>query len=207
MFKNDKIRPKILLLLIILITTLTSCSVYKTFVNVSRLKFKIASVKDFKLLGFPLQDKSSYNDFGLEDIFKLTTALARGKMPASFVVNLAAKNPNDGKGGFAPTDITIESFPWKLFINNKEILSGNFDKPIKVPGVGQIKIIPLRVQFDLLKIFKNKSVRDIVDIALSIGGAKASASHVKIIAKPVLGTPFGKITYPKPITIVSQKFN
>ena len=142
------------------------------------------------------------------NIIKLTTQIARKKLPVSFILYIEAKNPNNGTGGFAPTDIVIKSFPWKLFINNRKIVSGNINSPITIPGKGHVKIIPLIIRANLYKIFKNNSIRNILKTALAIGGARGSSSKLKLIAQPVIGTKlFGEIKYPKPITIVNYKFN
>ncbi len=198
-------KRKLLIILGILLVTLSSCSVYKTFVNMSRLKFKLNSVQNFRVLNYPVNNKTSLKDFSPIDLINLTTSVATGKLPVSFTLIVDAKNPNTGNG-YSSTDITIEDFPWKLYVNGKETVSGRLEKPVTVPGMGEVREIPLEVKFDLLKIFKNKSLDDIINLALTIGGAKGSPSHLKLVAEPVLGTPIGKMKYPEPITIVSQKF-
>ncbi len=201
-FKN----AKVLLLLTLLAVTFTSCSVYKTIVNMSRLEFKLKSVRNFKLMNYSLNGKSSLRDFNALDLLRITTSIAQGKLPVSFTLNVTAKNPNTGRG-FAQTDITIEDFPWKLYVNGKETVAGDLKKPVTVPGMGHERNIPLTIKFDILKMFKNKSLNDIVNLALSIGGAKGSPSHLKLVAEPLLGTAIGKIKYPEPITIISKKFS
>ena len=198
-------KGKLLIILGILLVTLSSCSVYKTFVNMSRLKFKLNSVQNFRVLNYPVNNKTSLKDFSPIDLINLTASVATGKLPVSFTLIVDAKNPNTGNG-YSSTDITIEDFPWKLYVNGKETVSGRLEKPVTVPGMGEVREIPLEVKFDLLKIFKNKSLDDIINLALTIGGAKGSPSHLKLVAEPVLGTPIGKMKYPEPITIVSQKF-
>ncbi len=198
-------KGKLLIILGFLLVALSSCSVYKTFVNMSRLKFKLNSVQNFRVLNYPVNNKTSLKDFSPIDLINLTASVATGKLPVSFTLIVDAKNPNTGNG-YSSTDITIEDFPWKLYVNGKETVSGRLEKPVTVPGMGEVREIPLEVKFDLLKIFKNKSLDDIINLALTIGGAKGSPSHLKLVAEPVLGTPIGKMKYPEPITIVSQKF-
>ncbi len=193
--------------LIALMMILTSCSVLKTFVNVSRLKFKIDNVNNFKVMGISISDKDQLSDFNVGEILQLTTSVASGDLPVSFTLNVKASNPNDGSGGYGATDITLKSFPWKLIINDKETISGNIDSSILVPGVGTDTNIPLTIQLDLLKFFKDKGYQEIVNLALKLGGAKGSPSNLKLIAKPVLGSPVGDLTYPDEITIISTEFN
>lgn len=184
------------------------CSVYKTIVNISRLKFKFGRVNNFKIGKIELSNKTKLRDVNPINIIKLTAQIARKKLPVSFTLYIEAKNPNNGTEGFAPTDIVIKSFPWKFFINNKKIVSGNINSPITIPGKGHIKIIHLIIRANLYKISKNNNIKNILKTALAIGGAKGSSSKLKLIVQPVIGTKlFGEIKYPKPITIVNYKFN
>ncbi len=199
---------KIFGIVLLISLVLGGCSIYKTMVNISRLKFKLGSVNNFKLGRIELSNKTRLRDVNPIDIIKLTAQIARRRLPVSFTLYIEAKNPNNGTGGFAPTDVVIKSFPWKLFINNKEIINGNINSPITIPGKGHVKIIPLMIRADLYKIFKNNSIRDILKTALAIGGARGSSSKLKLIVQPVISTKlFGGIKYPEPITIVNYKFN
>ncbi len=203
MQKRNKIIT--LLLLAFLAIGLAQCSIYKTMVNISRLQFKLQSVQNFKVLNFSLNNKNSLKDFSPFDLIKLTSSLTKGELPVSFTLNVVAKNPNTGNG-FGSTDITIKNFPWQLYLNDKKVVEGELNNPITVPGMGEQKTFPLNVKFDILKIFKNKSLDEIINLALTIGGAKGSPSKLKLIAKPVLDTPIGEMSYPKPITIISKEF-
>lgn len=198
---------KILIVGLISILFLSSCSIYKTIINVSRLKYKLDSVSDFNLNGIKIDKKSKLSDFSPAEMLKLTSVFTSGKLPVTFNLNIEAKNPNDGTGGYATTDITIKSFNWDLYLNNKKTFSGNIDKTVNVPGVGTTTMIPLKVEFDLIKIAENGSLNDIIKLALTLGGINKSTSNIEVIAKPVLGTPIGDLTYPEPIKIVDKQFN
>jgi len=186
---------------------LSGCSIYKTLVNVSRLKYKLNSVSEFSLNGISISKKSKLSDFSPGEILKLTSFLTSGKLPASFNINVDAKNPNNGTGGYAATDITIKSFAWELFLNNKKTFSGDIGSPIIVPGVGTSTNIPLKVEFDLLNLADNGSLNDILKLALKLGGLNNSTADIEVMAKPVLGTPIGDLTYPEKIKIVDKQFN
>lgn len=185
----------------------TGCSILKTISNISRLKFKLENVNDFKAAGITINNKSSLKDFNTVDVVKLTASVAKGELPITFVLNVEAKNPNDGSGGYPATDISIKAFPWKLYVDEKETIAGNISSPVTIPGKGQSKIIPLEIKFDLFYFFKDKGFESLMNLALNLGGAKGSASQLKLVAEPVLGTPIGDIKYPDPITIVSKQFN
>lgn len=186
---------------------LSGCSVYQTISNISRLKYKIYSATDYKIVGITLTDKKSIKDFNSIELLKITAGFIKGNLPLTFLLNIEAKNPNDGNEGFARTDLNIASFPWRLFLNEKEIVQGNIAEPVFVPGKGESVIIPVKIEFNVAKSFKEKSMDDILLFLLQVGGVRGSTSNFKMIAKPVLGTPFGKLEYPDEITIVDKSFN
>jgi len=198
---------KIFLILLITLLIVTGCSVYQTISNVSRLKYRIYTAQNFQIIGIPLADKKSLKDFSSLELLKLTDSVLKGNLPLTFLLNIEAKNPNDGSGGFQRTDLNITSFPWRLYLNDKETVRGNITQPVFVPGKGESAIIPIQVEFDVYKSFKNKSMDDILLLLMQVGGVKGSTSNLKLIAKPVLGTPFGKLEYPDEITIVDKTFN
>ncbi len=198
---------KILLIILIAALFTGGCSVYKTVSNISRLKYKIHSAKDYKLLGIELKEKKSVKDFNSLEILKLSAGLIKGSLPLTFQLNIEAVNPNDGSGGFEKTDLTLESFPWKLLLNEKETVNGNIEKPIAIPGKGESVIIPIAIQINAAKLIKDKNLDDVIALILQIGGVKGSTSNLKLLAQPVIGTPFGKIEYPGEITVVDKTFN
>jgi hypothetical protein len=117
-----------------------------------------------------------------------------------------AKNPNDGTGGYSNTNATIRDFPWRLLINDKETISGGLGNPVTVPGTGEISIIPLRMNLDLVKFFQNKGYEDLINLALTLGGKTGSSSNLTLYAQPTVSTSLGPIKYPDELRIVSVQF-
>lgn len=186
---------------------LAGCSVLQTVQNVSRLKYRIDSATDYRVAGIFLADKKNIRDFSSIEMLKLTAGLAKGTLPLTFLLNVEAKNPNDGSGGYPRTDLTLTSFPWRLLLNDKETVKGNINEPVFVPGKGEAVLIPIRIEFDIAKSFKDKSIDDILMLLLQIGDVKNSTLNLKLLARPVVGTPFGNLAYPDEITIVDKSFN
>ena len=199
-------KKKILLLSITLMLTLTSCSVYETMVNLSRIKFKLGDVNNFTVNGINLSNKKSLSDFNAIEMLKLTDVFISGKMPASFTLNVEAKNPNDGTGGYPKTNATIKSFPWKLEIDNVETINGNISNPVSVPGTGEVTNIPLTMNIDLVKFFKDKGLENVLNLALTLGGQQGSSSKLTLYATPTVSSPIGDIKYPGELKIVDQSF-
>lgn len=184
-----------------------SCNVVKgiqeAVTNLSRCTFKLANVSDFSLSGISLSGKSG---FTIMEGATLAAAFARGELPASFTVNVAAMNPNDGTGGTTKSTATLSSFAWTLLIDNTTTINGDIASPITIPGTGQTTTIPLRMSLDLVKFFKDKGYNSIINLALALGGANSSPSHLTLRARPTISTDFGPITYPSEINIVDKEF-
>ncbi|MBE0551910.1 MAG: hypothetical protein IH619_05985 [Ignavibacterium sp.] len=183
------------------------CSVYESFSNLSRLQFKVGDVNGFQINGVSISNKSKLGDFNALDLLNLSSAFGQGSLPASFVLNVDAKNPNDGTGGYKKSDATLQNFKWRLFLDDKETVSGDIDQPIAIPGTGDVTIIPLRINLDLIKFFKDKGYESIINLALALGGNQGSSSKITLYATPTVGSPFGNITYPGELKLVDTQFS
>jgi len=183
------------------------CSVYETLTNLSRLQFKVGAVNGFQISGIPFSSKSKLTDFNPLDLLKISSAFSQGSLPASFILNVEAKNPNDGTGGYKKTDATLQNFKWRLFLDDKETISGDLDQPVSVPGTGDVTSIPLRINIDLMKFFKDKGYESIINLALALGGAQGSSSKISLYATPTVSSPFGNITYPGELKLVDTEFS
>ena len=199
-------KKSLYLLFVVIIFSSLSCSVYETIVNLSRLQFKLGNVNGFLLNGVSISDKAKLDDFSAFDIIKLSTAVVQGSLPVSFTLNVEAKNPNDGTGGYKKTDATLKSFPWRLNLDEKEILTGNIGSPVSVPGTGDATIIPIQISVDLVKLFKDQGYESLINLALNLGGKGGSASKLTIYAKPTVTSPLGDITYPGELKIVNVEY-
>ena len=197
---------KLVISIISLTFLLTSCSVYQTMVNLSRLKFKLGAVNNLTLNGINISNKKSISDFNATELLKLTSVITSGKLPASFTLNVEAKNPNDGSGGYPKTDATLKAFPWKLEIDNVETISGDIGSTVSVPGTGEVTNIPLTMNLDLIEFFGNKGLDNLVNLALALGGQEGSSSKLTLYATPTVSSPLGDIKYPGELKIVDQSF-
>lgn len=184
----------------------SSCSVIQTFQNIARLKFKLDSVNGFLLNGISVANKTRLQDFSASDLLSLTSAVASKKLPLSFVLNVDAVNPNDGKGSNPKTDVQLTKFPWKLFIDDKETITGDITSPISVPGMGQDVKFPLKIELDLFKFFNDRDYQGLVNLALKLSGQQSNPVSIKLVARPSVSSPIGDITYPGDLTIVSQEY-
>ncbi|NLT52627.1 MAG: hypothetical protein GXX85_17120 [Ignavibacteria bacterium] len=197
---------KRLILLILVVISFNGCSVIKQIANLSKLKFKLGSVGNFRLAGIDINNKASYSDFNVTELMKLTSLFTEKKLPAVFTLNLEAQNPNGNTEYTQAPVITLKSLPWTLYLDDKETISGNIGQPVQVQGNNSVVTIPLDIQFDLLKVFQDGSLQNIAKLVLSVGGVKKDLTKVKLTAQPVIDTPLGEMTYPERLTIVNTEF-
>ena len=198
---------KVFLIFVLSAIIIAGCAVLNTFQNIARLKYRIQSTENYRVNGVQVDNKRSIKDFSPVEMLKLTSGILRGSLPATFTINIEAVNPNDGKGGNPRTDLSIVKFPWRLFLNDKEIVDGNISSPVYVPGKGESVIIPIQAQTDIIKLVKEKSIEDIIALLQKLGGIHGTTSNIKLLVKPSLGTPIGNIEYPDEITIADKSFN
>ncbi len=207
---NATKRNLLIITSIISLLVLQSCANLKNlanaFANMKKLEFKLQNIDNFRLNGIDLTNKKSLSNFSVTDGISLYQAYHSKKIPVSFILNVAARNPNDGKGGTQNTTSTLTSLDWRLYIDNKLTVSGLINNPIKIPGTGKTTIIPLNISLDLYKFFKDKSYDDIIKLALAMGGIKGNTSRIKLDIKPSVSTPFGKMVYPGRITVIDKEF-
>ena len=196
-----------ILIFFLLVIGEVGCSAYETIVNLSRLKFRIDSIDNLELAGIPLKNKLSINDFSTLETMKLSTAFVRNTLPLTFTINVDAKNPNDGTGGYPRTNATIVSFPWRLFLDDKQTVTGNIGSEVAVPGSGETTKIPLKVTIDLVQFFKDKGYQGILNLALNLVKESSAPSKITLYAQPTVGSQLGNIKYPKEIKIINLEYS
>lgn len=198
----NKIIASILILFII-----SACNVLQTIQDLPALKFRIASADEYRIQDVSLNNKKSLKDFTALEMLKLTSGFMKGNLLLTFIINVEVKNNNIGENQFSQSDISIRQFPYRLLLNDKEILQGDIDKPFYIPGRGKSALLPLKVEFNVVKSYKEKSLEDILSFLLQLGGVNGSTSNIKLKVQPTLGTTIGNIRYPSELTIVDKTFD
>lgn len=198
---------KIIFLSFIFVFVFNSCSVIKTMVNLSRLKFRLGSSYGVQVAGVNLDYKNKFSDFSPADVLRFSSSFLNGSLPITFTLNVEAKNPNDGTGGYARTNASITSFPFRFVLNDKGMFVGNISSPVYVPGTGEVSNIPVAISFDLFQMFKDKGYQDLVNLGLQIAGIGKGTSNISLYAKPTVSTDYGSISYPGELKIVDTQFS
>jgi hypothetical protein len=205
-----KRRIVLLAAMLAILIGLQSCATLEqiagALINLQRLKFKLGAVHDFSLLGINLGGKSGLADFTVAEGLRLAQAFAGKRIPAEFVLDILVVNPNDGTGGSMQTVSTLTGLESRLLVDGKPTVTGNIDRPIEIPGTGRESTIGIRLGIDFYEFFERGGYKDILGLALAIGGKSGTASRLSLDTLPTVTTPFGPITYPSRITIVDKEF-
>jgi hypothetical protein len=196
-----------MILVLSLVVFIAGCGVMQTIANFKKLQFKIDSANELTLGGIDISHVTKLEDFNATHIAALYKIIFDQKIPLSFTLNIAAKNPNEGSDGTTAADITLKSMPFTLYIDENEYLTANIKQPVVVPAQNEVTIIPIQVDLDLWEWVKGNNFNNTLKPILALGGVKGITTHLKLTTKPVIGTPIGDIEYPGTITIVDHKFN
>lgn len=177
-----------------------------TFTNMQNLKFKLGKVGSFRLAGIDISNKNSISDITTMDILKITQAYKTKKLPAEFILNVDAMNPNNGKNQTKRSDAVITGLDWNLYIDDVKTISGGLASPVSVPGSGETVQIPLSVSLDLYEFFGKNGYDKVVNLAMAIGGAGNNSARLKLDAQPSVRIGNIPLSYPGRITIVNTEF-
>lgn len=187
--------PVVILLALVGIAV-TSCTALREVSNLRKVNFAIDRVAQPRLAGIDISDVQSYEDVGASDMLRLSASIADGRLPLSFRLHINAENPASNSMNARMTEMD-----WTLLLSDRETISGTFDREVVLPP-GEPADVPIDVEVDLVRFFDD-NLRDLVDLALAIGG-EGEAQNVKLRARPTIRTAVGPMAYPGEITIVNR---
>ena len=186
------------LIFTLLVPLLTGCQSLREIGSLRQVAFSLDRVDDERLAGIDIRNVRSYNDLTASDLLWVGSALSRNELPLSFTLHVGANNPAENE-----RTARMVAFDWTLLLDDRETVSGSFAETVRLPA-GEVVDIPLDIELDLLNFFERSS-RDLVELALAIGGVEGVSSKVQLRARPSIDTPIGPIRYPNDITIVSRE--
>jgi hypothetical protein len=173
------------------------CQTLREVAQLRDVRFEIDRVSDARLAQVRLERLQSVSDLTTADLLRLGGAVADGRLPLDFVLHLQAENPPDNS-----VQARIVRMDWTLMIDDEETVSGVFDREVVLPP-GEPKDVPIPVELNLVEFFQ-RDTRQLVDLALAVTGQSGEPKNLKVVARPKVDTPIGRITYPEPITIVNR---
>jgi len=195
------------ILLLLIVFTLSACSIQKFLNQLPNLEYSLKSVDNVEMVGIPIMSKSKLSDFSFTEGLKIGQAAIEGKLPINFNLNVAVKNKSSERGEKGSDGISIKSFPWTLYLDGKKTITGNISNPIAIPDGGKTGVIKISAGLDLMEFLKNNSFNEAVNFALStFGGGKKWGKSIAVKARPVISTSFGDIEWPEEIKIVEKGY-
>lgn len=168
------------------------CQTLREVAALKDVKFRLDGVRDARLAGIELRSIQSYEDFGIQEVGRLTSTLARGEMPLSFTAQVEATNP---EGNSVTARLT--SMDWTLFLQDRETISGVVDEDIRL-APGTPTTVPVSVSLDLVRFFDD-NLRSLADLAMAVAG-RGPETVVSLRVNPTIRTPLGPME-PGPITV------
>ncbi len=175
-----------------------SCATLQQIAALRNVDFALDRVSELRLAGIDIGSIRSFDDLSFIDAGRLVLAVSRNELPLDFNLHLLAENPADNA-----TDARLVQMDWTLLLQERETLSGMFDRETLLPP-GQPTDVPLTIGLNLIEFFDG-SAQDLFELALSIADQGGTPKEIALRATPVIQTPLGPIRYPQPITIVNRE--
>ena len=154
-------RKKLWILLVVIVSTFTSCEVMEQVGQMQRFSecnFSITNVSVNSIAGIDLSNIHSESDLDMGKMLTLGQALAKGNLPADLTVTLKAENPNTKTAAISGLD-------WEVLMKDVSYGSGKLNQRIEVEP-GATTTFPLNVNFDLMKVITSESINDLVAFIL-----------------------------------------
>ncbi len=186
--------PALALACALVAVTIGGCQTLREVSNLRKVDFRLDRVAQPALAGIDLRRVRSYSDLSPGDVLRLTRAVAQRDMPFTFNLVLDAENPQNNS-----TNARLVKMDWRLFLDDRETISGTFDDEILLPP-GQPRDVTIPVQLDLINFF-DRGARDVLELALAVAGQNGSPKRIRLEAQPTIDTALGPIRYPRPITV------
>lgn len=200
---------KIALIITAIIMFAGGCAALKdisqTLSDIKNLQYKLGNVSGIRLAGVDIDNKERIEDFSISEGLKLGNAFRNKNLPMEFILNVDAKNPNDGTGNTRRTSATIANMDWQLYIDGVKTIAGDLATPVTVPESQSSVNIPLRMRLDLFEFFGDRGYEGILKLALKLADMSEEPAMIKLDAKPTVNTSIGPISSPR-VTIVNSEW-
>lgn len=168
-----------LILFVALCSMATSCDTVNNAVGLISCEYDLGGVTNPTVAGVPLSNVNSIDQLNALNMVKLAAAITQGSLPLSATVNIKATNPGR-------TLAQIEKLEWAIDLESKEILQGVVNQRISIPANGGTTTIPFVLQLDLLKLIKDGSQNDLLNLALNLANAGDTDSKIGIRVRPTV---------------------
>jgi len=172
---------------------LSGCATLQSLAQLPQVRFHIDGTSDGRLAGVDIDRLRHAEDLGTIDLARVGLAVARRRVPLRFDLHIGAENPSTNR-----YDLRLERLEWTLVLEDRDTVSGVFDRPVVIESDGTTDI-PLTIELDLLRFFSH-GARDLAAVAVRAAGA-GGPTNVRLRARPTIRTPAGPFRFPNEIVI------
>jgi hypothetical protein len=182
-----------LIALSLLTLALGGCATLQSLAQLPQVRFHIDGTSDASLAGVDLDRLRRVEDLGPLDLVRVGAAVARRRVPLRFDLHLGAQNNSANR-----YDLRLERLEWTLMLEDRDTVSGVFDRPVVIEADGSTDI-PITIELDLLRFF-DSGAKDLAAVAVRAAGA-GGPTNVALRARPTVRTPMGPVRFPNEIVI------
>jgi hypothetical protein len=180
--------------LTLLLATVLGCATAREIVALRQVEFHFDRITGARVAGIPLRRVHSYSDLTPIDLGRLGLAIASNDVPLDLTVHLEGRNPESNQ-----VTARLVELDWAYLVDDRETVSGRLSEAYAFPP-GEPRDVPLLVTLNLVDLFGDRR-RDLVDVALALAGQRRSTHRVTLRLEPTVESRFGRIRYPRPITL------
>lgn len=162
-------------------------------------QFKILSSDNFIIAGVDITAKTSVDELSFSERNQISRAFDLKKLPFTFILNIIAENPNNGRSGTKNMSAFVSGFSGELLIDGKEAGTGKISDEFEIKTTSQF---PVEIKTDLMKYFSGLSYEKLIEIIFVI---KKEIDRISYRVTPAVYTDKGKLI-PEKLTIVSSEF-
>jgi len=196
-FRSSKGLAKLLMVAALFIS---SCSVIEQINQMkqfSQCEFKINTINQLSIAEVSMEGKKRISDFTFAETIRLTTALAKDEIPATFTIRLEAINSNNKKAAMNQLD-------WKLLIDQQQVAKGIIEKQIVIPPNGRKVDFPVHVSVNLKELLTGKSGEALMNLVADITGQGSGKSELSMKLSPSIRVGNQMLQYPGYVTVKHQ---
>ena len=182
---------------IVLLASMTGCSILSEIVALTKCEFSFHSAQDPYISGIDMSTVQSYTDLTFMDAQKVGRSILQKELPFTITANVEARNPG-------PALAAINFIEWIAFIDDVQISSGRIDNRVEIAPNGGTSLIPIRIETDLFEYLKGDNPRTMLNFGLNLVDAGGQPTRLSLKIKPSVYIGSTIIPYPDYFTIQKE---
>lgn len=183
--------------ILLVMLLLAGCGMASRLRALREVEFQLDRIDGVRVAGMDLTRLRSFDDLEPAQVAIIAAGALAGEVPLDLELVLQARNPSIN------SDIAeLFAMDWTLLLDDRETVSGRWDRRVQIRP-GQIVELPMKLHLNLTKFF-GRDGKTLIDVLRAAIGERSRPINIGLRATPLIGTPFGPMRYPAPITIVRR---